>query len=505
MWIYASFVSSASLGVTAVRARTAAGGGSFVPRCREPLRRGRLPLLGAPAEQPQPRHWRRCRRWPQRLVVSSALSEGDEGGAQWQNDHDSSSAAVNARAADDNDGGGNGSGVSLSRRDALRNLAAVAAAATSVAAAGTITRPSPRASAANATRAPLIFPRAADAAVKMTSSARGAAWEQVPLETESTLFDLDFLPNDPNRGFMVGTRGLVLETHDGGTTWAPRTFSDIEKEEELNYRFEHVSFSGDEGWIIGKPPVMLHTRDGGRNWERVPLSAKLPGDPVLITALGKGTAEMTTSAGAIYLTENGGRNWKGRVRETIDSTLNRTISSGITGASYFTGSIVSVVRDKAGNYVAVSSRGNFFLTYRPGADFWLPHARQSSRRISFMGFVRGDVSNGLWMTVRGGGLAFTKPQPDLDSSETLAFDTADMKTGGYGILDMAHADDKHVWAVVGGGNMFRSGDGGKTWQRDPIVQRVGASLYKIEFFGPDKGFVLGAGGALLKYHPENVV
>eukprot|EP00952_Eustigmatos_sp_NYUAD-ZCMA_P005556 24205-Eustigmatos_ZCMA.PRE.1 len=50
-----------------------------------------------------------------------------------------------------------------------------------------------------------------------------------------------------------------------------------------------------------------------------------------------GSAEMTTSTGAVYKTNNAGRNWKAQVKETIDATLNRISSSGIKGASYFTG------------------------------------------------------------------------------------------------------------------------------------------------------------------------
>ena len=52
---------------------------------------------------------------------------------------------------------------------------------------------------------------------------------------------------------------------------------------------------------------------------------------------------MSTSAGVIYTTDNAGRNWKAQVRETIDATLNRVSSSGVQGASYFAGSVNSIL------------------------------------------------------------------------------------------------------------------------------------------------------------------
>lgn len=68
------------------------------------------------------------------------------------------------------------------------------------------------------------------------------------------------------------------------------------QDEGFNYRFNSISFNGSEGWIVGRPAILLHTTDSGKNWERVPLSAKLPGNPVLITAnKGKaGQVEMVT-------------------------------------------------------------------------------------------------------------------------------------------------------------------------------------------------------------------
>lgn len=296
----------------------------------------------------------------------------------------------------------------------------------------------------------------------------------------------------------------MAETFDRGVTWLPRSFARLDADEELNYRFEVVTFRGAEGWVIGKPSLLLHTADSGKTWSRVPLSPKLPGEPVSITALGAGAAEMTTNAGAVYVTENAGRNWKAQVRETIDATLNRTISSGVTGASYFTGSIIQVLRDDYGAYLAISSRGNFFLTWRPGQDFWIPHARDSSRRIQSMGFVRNDVREGVWMATRGGGLAFSGRNPDLDSSETLAFDKVDIRVGGYGILDVAfRPDSQEVWAAIGGGSLYRSNDGGKNWRRDNQVDKVGSNIYKIKFFDTDTGFALGSNGLVLRYDARN--
>lgn len=67
---------------------------------------------------------------------------------------------------------------------------------------------------------------------------------------------------------------------------------------------------------------------------------------------------------------------------TYDSSylcFDRVSSSGTSGASFFTGKLANQIRDKNGNYIAVASRGNLFLTWTPGQDYWIPHNRGSSR------------------------------------------------------------------------------------------------------------------------------
>jgi len=246
--------------------------------------------------------------------------------------------------------------------------------------------------------------------------------------------------------------------------------------------------------------VSLHTKDAGKNWERIPLSPKLPGEPTSILALGPNSAEMTTNSGAVYITDNAGRNWKAQVKETIDATLNRITSSGVSGASYFTGSIIGDRRDTEGAHLAVSSRGNFFLTWEPGSDFWIPHNRGTSRRIQNMGFVEGDIKKGVWMTLNGGKLLVSAKDVSL-SADTFDFTEANIKTGGYGITDVAWRTSDEVWAVGGSNTMYVSFDGGKSFQFDKSANSFPGNLYNVKFYKEfdNAGWALGSNGSLFKY------
>ena len=320
-------------------------------------------------------------------------------------------------------------------------------------------------------------------------------WSQVPLPVSTTLFDIAF--DTPDHGYLVGAKGTFLETVDGGRSWKPRVFANLDEEEEVGYRFEKVSFKGGEGWVVGKPSVLLHTTDSGKSWERIPLSPKLPGEPSGVTALGGSKAEMTTSTGAIYTTTNAGRNWKAEVKESIDATLNRVSSSGVSGASYYSGSVGNIKRAADGSYLSVASRGNFYLTWKPGDDFWLPHNRGTPRRITAMGYVGNNAANGVWMTLNGGQMAIAGASANTDVEPE--FSGVKVDSGGYGILDCDYRTPQEAWAVGGGGTMYRSTDGGKTFKFDASADRIPGNLYTVKFFDDKTGFALGSDGVLMRY------
>lgn len=295
-------------------------------------------------------------------------------------------------------------------------------------------------------------------------------WKVLTLPSEAIFADIDFTDN-PNRGWLVGTQATLFETQDGGDTWEPKALNLGEEKVSLSA----VSFYGKEGWIVGKPSILLHTKDGGNSWSRIPLSAKLPGSPEGIVALGKSTAEMVTDLGAIYKTTNGGKNWKALVEGSV-------------------GVARSIHRSDDGKYVAVSARGNFYSTWEPGQSEWTPHQRTSSRRLQNMGF---SDNNRLWLLARGGQIQFSEPQ-DFDEWQEPIY--PEFSTS-WGLLDVAYRTSDELWVSGGSANLLVSTDGGQTWKKDRDIEKTPSNFYKVIFFNPQKGFVLGERGTLLKYEP----
>lgn len=102
---------------------------------------------------------------------------------------------------------------------------------------------------------------------------------------------------------------------------------------------------------------------------------------------------------------------------------------GISGASYYEGSFSNIARSPTGDYVAVSSRGNFFMTWTPGQEYWQPHNRPAGRRLQNMGFT---PANQIWVSTRGGDVLINK-QPGITEEEYAA---ASLNSRGFGILDV---------------------------------------------------------------------
>jgi len=307
-------------------------------------------------------------------------------------------------------------------------------------------------------------------------TADNSPWDTIQFEKQSNTLDIDFI--DDNHGFLVGSNRLIMETIDGGKTWEERS---LELASEENFRLLDIDFKGEEGWLLGQPSLVMHTYDGGKNWTRLSLGNKLPGQPFLITTIDRDKAELATTAGAIYSTSNSGESWEAKVVDASGS-----------------GGVRDLRRTSEGDYVSVSSLGNFFSTLERNSDTWVAHQRASSKRVQSIGF---NPSGSLWMLSRGAEIRFNDNTEDLESWSKPIIPILN----GYNYLDMGWDPNGDIWAGGGNGTLIVSKDNGQTWKSDPIASSLPTNFIKIVFINKNnlneaKGFILGERGYILRWN-----
>ena len=301
-------------------------------------------------------------------------------------------------------------------------------------------------------------------------------WETIQFEDQANTLDIDFI--NENKGFLVGSNRLIMETNDGGKSWEKRSL-DISSDE--NFRLLDIDFKGEEGWLIGQPSLVMHTVDEGQSWTRLSLGNKLPGQPFLITTIDKNIAELATTAGAIYQTKDSGESWEAKVVDASGS-----------------GGVRDLRRTSDGSYVSVSSLGNFFSTLQKDSDNWVAHQRASSKRVQSIGY---SPEGNLWMLSRGAEIRFNEDNQDLESWTKPIIPILN----GYNYLDMGWDPNGDIWAGGGNGTLIVSQDEGKTWKSDPVASNLPTNYIKILFINKGdqsttKGFILGERGYILRWN-----
>jgi photosystem II stability/assembly factor-like uncharacterized protein len=104
-------------------------------------------------------------------------------------------------------------------------------------------------------------------AIVQTSDGGGTWRQQYAGEREDRLYGIYSL--SPEEIWAVGENGLVLNTQDGGKTWA-------RKDLRVDVTLSRIRFFGDTGWIVGFSGTLLRSRDRGTNWDAVRLNTSRP-------------------------------------------------------------------------------------------------------------------------------------------------------------------------------------------------------------------------------------
>jgi photosystem II stability/assembly factor-like uncharacterized protein len=105
----------------------------------------------------------------------------------------------------------------------------------------------------------------------------GKTWERQNSGTGKHLFSVSF--PDKNNGWVAGDVMTLIHTSDGGKTWEPQT---VQQSTDENVFASEVIFNGvyfldaQEGWLVGEFGSVYHTTDGGRNWQIRTIEALQP-------------------------------------------------------------------------------------------------------------------------------------------------------------------------------------------------------------------------------------
>ena len=87
----------------------------------------------------------------------------------------------------------------------------------------------------------------------------GSNWQVLRRYTDNHLFSVHFV--DPMRAWAVGEFGTIIYTADGGKTWQDRSL----KDEDINLN-KCFFIDANMGWIVGEFSTILYTHDGGLTW-----------------------------------------------------------------------------------------------------------------------------------------------------------------------------------------------------------------------------------------------
>jgi photosystem II stability/assembly factor-like uncharacterized protein len=136
----------------------------------------------------------------------------------------------------------------------------------------------------------------------LVSEDGGASWKQAEVPTIATLTAVFF--HDRNLGWAVGHDAVILRTRDGGATWQ-LLYQDPGQERP----FLDVWFAdADHGFAIGAYGIFSATSDGGETWEERTVS---DWDYHLhhLARSDTGKLYIAAEAGTFYRSDDGGKTW----------------------------------------------------------------------------------------------------------------------------------------------------------------------------------------------------
>ena len=168
----------------------------------------------------------------------------------------------------------------------------------------------------------------------LVSDDGGASWKQARVPVRALLTAVHM--HDARIGWAVGHDAVILRTEDGGMTWSLTHHAPKEERPLLDvwFRDERVGFA------VGAYGYFLSTKDGGRTWK----PRTIDKDDFHLNALvpaGPGRLFIAGEAGVLYRSDDGGDTWRklsspyaGSWFSALALDANRLLLLGLRGSMF---------------------------------------------------------------------------------------------------------------------------------------------------------------------------
>jgi photosystem II stability/assembly factor-like uncharacterized protein len=287
-----------------------------------------------------------------------------------------------------------------------------------------------------------------------TISTGDGVWKwQNPLPQGNSINGAFFL--DAQAGWLVGDRGTIIHTGDGGGSWTSQ-------QSGTTFRLKSVTFTDElHGWAVGG--YAPGAADNINVWDSTP--------------------------DCIVVTTDGGVTWRGQ-------------NPGFTGVNPRMNVDLDCVRfvdDQHGWAVGSYYYETLILATSDGGKTWLrqgPHTDKFGLHSVFFADENRGWAVGSDVTDSTQGTILVTTDGGAHWAARAAAPEADTSWGYYSLNSVWFTDAQHGWAAGDYGLLTQTTDGGETWT--PAARRTSENLRSVYFSDADHGVALGWEGAVLR-------
>ncbi len=296
-----------------------------------------------------------------------------------------------------------------------------------------------------------------------------AGWQKQSANTLAWLKTVYFV--DANTGWIGGSKGTLLKTTDGGTTWKKVATASRDNLREIYFTDKN------NGWILCERDVfslgsnsasyLLKTTNGGKKWEQIEFKDN-PRHRVTkiffsLNGFGLAIGEM----GILFGLEDDNRGWK-----KLSLPSRYLMSDGV-----FLDDLNSTIVGGGGTILFTEDAG---LTWN--------QAQINERKVSKF--------NAVFFTTKKRGWAVGTDGSIFNTTNGGRFWRSQQARTKERLNDLYFINSKEGWAIGDNGTILHTQTGGDVWVAED--SRSNHRLESIHFKG-NRGWVVGFGGTILRY------